>query len=210
MTTKRFYFVMVGLNFLFLILLIATVVWGNGLISKQSDKLRSAKTESAIIEQQQISLLQAKKDVDKYKDLSEIVKAIVPQDKDQAKTVREISKLATEAGVTLKDIRFQTSNLGQVTAPPKATTDDSAAPKAQAAPTLSQVKAIDGIKGVFALEIIISSLETQPTTYQQLIDFLEKLETNRRTAHVDKIAIKPLENGNTLTFSITLNAYVKP
>lgn len=212
MTTKRFYFVMLGLNLLTVGLLIFTVAWGNGMIQSQSEKLKLAKTESKIIDEQQISLLQAKKDVEKYKDLNEIVKSIVPQDKDQAKTVKEISKLASEAGVTLRDIRFQTSNLGQTATPaaPPATGDATTTPTTPALPTISQVKPITGINGVFALEIIISNRESDPSTYEELINFLQKLETNRRTAHVDKISITPVGDGDTLTFTITLNAYVKP
>lgn len=211
MTTKRFYFVMVGLNFLTVGLLVFTIVWGNGMIGFQSEKLKVAKTENKIIDEQQISLLQAKKDVEKYKDLNEIVKSIVPQDKDQAKTVREISKLASEAGVTLRDIRFQTSNLGQTATPPAPATGGTGdTPATPTLPTISQVKPIAGINGVFALEIIISSQETNPSTYEELINFLQKLETNRRTAHVDRISIKPIGAGENLTFTITLNAYVKP
>lgn len=211
MTTKRFYFLMIGLNVIVIAMLLFTVFWGNGLINDQAKKLKVAKTESRIIDQQQISLLQAKKDVEKYRDLNEVVKSIVPQDKDQAKTVREISKLATETGVALKDIRFQTSNLGQTVTPAPAPVQDTPGVTAvPALPTLSQVKPIDGIKGVFALEITISSQESKPTTYTELINFLQRLETNRRTAHVDKISIRPSDNGSTLTFTITLNAYVKP
>ena len=210
MTTKRFYFVMIGLNILTAILVVGVVFWGNGLIDAQAKKLQEVKTEARLIDQQQISLVQAKKDIEKYTELNSIAKSIVPQDKDQAKTVREISKLATESGIAIKDIRFQTSNLGQVV--PKATTstEGSDSAKTPATPPISQVKTIDGISGVYALELMIISQETQPTTYSDFIKFLEKLENNRRTAHVDKISIKPLNGGGAITFTLTLNAYVKP
>ena len=200
---------MIGLNWLVVILLFFTVFWGNGMIKKQAVKLKSAKTESKIVDEQGIYLNQAKKDIEKYKELNEVVKSVVPQDKDQAKTVREISKIATESGVTLKNITFQSSNLGQAVAP--VSKDASAdATKAPALPSISQVKAIDGIKDVFALEIVISNPETNPVKYEDFLTFLEKLENNRRTAHVDKLVVKPTENGTAVAFTITLNAYVKP
>lgn len=207
MTTKRFFFVMIVLDILALALILGVSFWGNGLIKEQSTKLQTAKTESKVIEEQQVSLIQAKKDIEKYSELNTIVKSVVPQDKDQAKTVREISKVASESGVVLKDVRFQTSNLGQAIAKPPA---DAPATATNTAPPISQVKTLEGIQGVYALEIIISSPEDQPTSYSSFIKFLEKLETNRRTAHVDKITIKPLDGGNFLAFTLTLNAYVKP
>lgn len=203
---------MLGLNGLAIVLIIATVFFGNSLISKQAEKLKVAKTENQLIDQQEVYLNQAKKDVEKYKDLNEVVKSVVPQDKDQAKTVREISKIAEESGITLKNISFQSSNLGQATTttPATNTTDTSATTQKPAAPSLSQVKPIDGIKDVFALEITISNAEKNPVSYDQFIKFLERLENNRRTAHVDEILVKPSDDGRSIGFTLTLNAYVKP
>jgi hypothetical protein len=211
-TPKRFYFIMIGLNCICVILIFLAVLWGNGLIKNQSEKLRSVKTESRLIDEQQISLLQAKKDIEKYSDLNKTAQSIVPQDKDQAKTVREISKIASETGVALKDIKFQSSNLGQTVVAPTTTTptEGSTTPAKPALPPISQVKPIDGISGVFALEIIITSQDEVLVTYPDFIKFLERLETNRRTAHVDKISIKPSATGDSLSFTLTLNAYVKP
>ena len=95
MTTKRFYFVMIGLNILTAILVVGVVFWGNGLIDAQAKKLQEVKTEARLIDQQQISLVQAKKDIEKYTELNSIAKSIVPQDKDQAKIVRSVSEDAS-------------------------------------------------------------------------------------------------------------------
>jgi len=216
MTPKKFYFGMLGLNGLLLIVLIAGVVFGSILIKEQAGKLTKAKIQNKVIEQQQIQLTQAKKDIEKYQVLDNVTKTIVPQDKDQAKTVREINKLAEESGITLKGIAFSSSSLGQA-APPKATTTEgeagaTAAPKTAetAVPALTQVKPVDGIKGVYSLEIVVTSLETNPVPYSNFITFLEKLESNRRTAHVDKINVKPTKDGGSVSFALTLNAYVKP
>lgn len=210
MTNKRFYFLMIGLNAGVLLLIFFTVFWGNNLIEKQSTKLKEAKTQSQLIEQQQVYLNQAKKDVEKYKPLNEVVKSVVPQDKDQAKTVREITKIASESGIVLQNVSFQTSNLGQTTTPTPSTTTDGSTAQKPAAPTLSQVKPIDGIKDVFALEVTISNAENNTISYPQFIKFLERLENNRRTAHVDKILVKPSDDGSSIGFTLTLNAYVKP
>lgn len=208
MTPKRFYYVMIGINALLIILVLSGVFFGNQLLKQQSSKLRAIKTQTKVIDEQQISLTQAKKDIEKYTELNTISRSIVPQDKDQAKTVREISKIAEESGITLKVINFQSSNLGQtVIAPPVV---EGEAPKVPAAPPISQIKPVDGIPGLFALEIIISPEAKTPIPYRDFLTFLEKLENNRRTAHVDKIIINPTTDGSALTFTLTLNSYVKP
>lgn len=206
LTAKRFYYVMIALNCLMFIAVFAVAFLGNNLIKQEATKLTKAKTDNRVINEQQSSLIQAKKDVEKYKDLNEIMKSVVPQDKDQAKTIREISKIASETGVAIKDIKFQTSNLGQSITPAAGQTD----PSKTALPTISQVKPIEGIKGVYVLQIDISSQDTQPISYTDFIKFLQRLENNRRTAHVNTINVKPLNSGTALTFLITLNAYVKP
>ena len=211
MTPKRFYFGMLGINALLLIILAAGVVFGSMLIEKQAGKLDKAKVQNKVIEEQQIQLTQAKKDIETYQDLDNITKSIVPQDKDQAKTVREITKLAEESGIILKGIAFTSSSLGQA-APPKASGGEgsSTTPKPAATPAITQVTPVEGINGVFALEIIVTSLETAPVPYSNFISFLEKLESNRRTAHVGKINVKPTPDGGSVSFALTLNAYVKP
>jgi cell division protein FtsB len=204
MTPKRFFFVMTGSLVLLIGLIIASTVGGNMLLQKQSKKLVDLKAQNKVIEEQQTSLIQARKDIEKYKELNSIAKSIVPQDKDQAKTVREINKLAADSGIALKAITFQTSNLGQAPA--------SAAPGATkpATPSISQVKPVDGIAGVYSQEITITPDDKSPVAYRKFLTFLEKLESNRRTAHVNKITVNPTDDGSALTFVLTLNAYVKP
>ena len=209
MTPKRLFFVIIAINSLLLILLVTSVILGNRLINQQSGKLAEAKVQSKIIEDQQIQLNKAKKDVEQYKDLNDIVKTIVPQDKDQAKTVLEISKIAEESGIKLSGIAFESSSLGQ-TAAPSASGQTSTPTPTPGANALSQVKPVKGISGVYSLEIIVTSLDSEPVPYNNFLSFLEKLEANRRTAHVNTIVIKPDKSGQNLSFALTLNAYLKP
>lgn len=215
MSSKKFFFVMVGTLCLLFILILGGLVGGNMVLQKQSKRLIDLKAQNKVIEAQQVSLIQAKKDIEKYEELNKIAKSIVPQDKDQAKTVREITQFAESSNIGLKAITFQLSNLGQAAAKPAG--DDSAKAAAEpgtaaapVVPPLSQVKPVDGIQGVYALEITVSTLDERPVQYRDLLEFLEKLEGNRRTAHVDKITITPTADGSALRFLLTLNAYVKP
>lgn len=216
MNSKRFFYVLTGSLVLVIILLVAGVVAGNQVLTKRSKRLVELKVENKTIQTQQSSLVQAKKDIQKYTELNNIAKTIVPQDKDQAKTVREIAKFAEDSNITLKSISFPTSTLGQAPAPTAQPSTDTtkkeastpAAP-AQKAPAITQVKPVDGIPGVYSLEITVSSDPGKPVQYYSLLDFLEKLESNRRTAHVSKVSITPNDKGG-LSFVLVLNAYVKP
>jgi len=208
MTAKRFFFVMIGTVVLLGVLIIGSAVGGNVLFKKQSAKLADLKAQNQVVEDQKVALIQARKDIEKYSELDSVAKAVVPQDKDQAKTVRELTKIANDSGIKLKAITFTASSLGQRSATPAPTTGSGTA--TPAAPSITQVTPVPGIPGVFALEITISPVDQEPVPYYKFLEFLERLEGNRRTAHVNKITVSPTENGSGVSFVLTLNAYVKP
>lgn len=214
MNSKRAFILMIVFGVLSAGLLVGSVVMGDQLLRKQSSKLTDLKLQNAVIESQQTALSKAKKDIVTYTQLNETAKQIVPQDKDQARAVREIISIAEQSGVSIASITFPSSNLGQ--SQPKAATGDgaktdtatSATPEA---PPLSQVKPVDGIKGVYQLEISVNTTLTKPVTYTQLLDFLNRLEQNRRTAQITNLSIQPNSlNRNVLTFSLQLTIYIKP
>lgn len=212
MSAKKFYYVMVGFLILSLGFTGVVVVSGSSLLQKKSGELLSAKLDNRLLDEQQKAIKTANKNIDQYSQLDSLSKAIVPQDKDQAKTVREIVLLADESGVKIANIGFPSSNLGQ-TAPKPSTTDNSATPATPvpAAPTVSQVKPVSGITGVYVMEINVQSDTSAPISYSQLITFLQKLETNRRTAQVSNITINPdVHDRNKITFNLVLNVYIKP
>lgn len=223
-TTKRLFYIMIGLVVGLSLVVIAVAVAGNNLLKKEAFKLSELKAQNQVVQDQEIALIQGKKDIEKYKDLNELAKSIVPQDKDQARTVREINRIAAESGIQLQGITFTASTLGQAAPAPAKPAEDSsggsggsgggtdAAPKpAQPAqPSVTQVTPVEGIQGVYALGITITPAADQPIPYEQFLSFLEKLENNRRTAHVDNISVNPVEGSDGVTFTLTLNAYVKP
>lgn len=197
MNSKIFSYIMIGVVIILSGGILGITFSGKTLLDKQSQKLSDARAQDQVINQQEVSLAQAKSDILKYDQLDEIAKAIVPQDKNQAKTVREINNIAAESGVNLQQINFNTSDLG---IPGNKTTGK-----------LTQVKPVEGIEGVYSLEITVSSGEASPVPYYKFLDFLERLESNRRTAHVSSIIVTPSENNkNDVNFSLVLNVYLKP
>lgn len=202
----------------------ASLVFANKILTKESARLVGLKLEDQLLNSQQAALVTANKDILAFADLEAIAKSIVPQDKDQARAVREIVSIADASGIKLKTISFPSSTLGQApvktTAPAPAVDDSSKkpteatpapAPAAPAAPTITQVKPVDGIPGVFTMEINIQSDDTSPVTYDTFINFLGRLEQNRRTAQVSTISLQPKPPQNNLfTFSLVVNLYIRP
>lgn len=217
MTSKKMFFVMIGLVGLCAVLIIAAAVGGDLLLQKQSQKLVGLKLDNQVLEGQQTALSQAKKDLEKYSELETIAKQVVPQDKDQARATREIITIAAASGIKISSIGFPASTLGQ--ALPKAAADadasktgsSSTTPTTPAAPAVSQVKPVSGIEGLYQLDITVTSDPTSPATYAKLIDFLKRLEQNRRTAQVTQISITPDSlNRTNLNFTLTITLYIKP
>lgn len=178
--------------------LIGSTILVNSMLKKQSDKLVAVKLDNKLLDEQQTALLAARKTVQKYAELNKIAQTIVPQDKDQAKAVRELVKIADESGIKLGAISFPASTLGQKQVKGTAAAE-------------TQVKPVKGISGVLALEVNVQQDTNNPTTYPNLINFLSKLESNRRTAQVTSVTVQPTPKDRTkLTFNLVLNIYIKP
>ena len=201
---------MAGLVGLLVILNFGAVFAGNKLLHAKSKSLTSLKLDNKVLDEQQNSIKQAKSDIDKYSDLESIAKAVVPQDKDQAETVREIVKIAKDNDIVLGSVSFPASTLGQI-APKATSTDDKTTTPKVTTPPLTQVTAVDGIKGVYSLQVNILQDTTRPVAFQKFINFLTALEKNRRTAQVTSITVTPNPTDRSkLTFSLTVSTYIKP
>jgi|ERR1017187_1407809 hypothetical protein len=201
MTSKHLYFGMIGI----IVLLIAGLIFGaygaDQLLQSQSKQLVNNRLQTSVLAQEQMELIQAKQDVKKYQNLATITQNIVPQDKDQAETVLQIVNLANKNGVALASITFPSSSLGLQTGQSASNSTIN----------LSQLTPVQGIPGVYDLQLVVQSDTTNPVPYSNFISFLSALENNRRTALISAVSIQPnAQDRNTLTFSLTLDEYVKP
>lgn len=180
---------------------------GLALLRQKSETLTQAKATKASLEQRQAALTRAERDIKTYSELETISKAIVPQEKDQARTVRELTAIAQQTGISIGSIQFPESALGEAKKKSK-----SSKKKKQALvdPNTTQLVEVEGTKGLYAMQVTVQSDNAQPVVYNRLLSFLEQLEKNRRTAHVTNLSIQPEnENRNLVTFTITLNVYIK-
>lgn len=176
------------------------------LLKKESDKLVELKLTNQILEDQQNALSVSKRSINKYRELDSIARTVLPQDKDQAKAVREIVKISEESGIKLASINFPSSTLGAIQNKPVTSSPSTPTPNPE-----TQVKPVAGIPGVYEMEINIKQEPSTFTSYQNFLDFLAKLEKNRRTAQVTSINVTPNElDRSKITMNMTLKVYIKP
>lgn len=196
MDSKKLYYSLIGLLVLLSLGMLFSAHVANNVLTKSSNTLVELKADSKVAEQQKTQLAQNKKDIAKYQDLNVIAQTVVPQDKDQARAVREIVNLAAQSGIPkLGSIAFPASTLGAGKTPKG----------------LTQVTPVKGIGGVYNLEITITQASTNAVPYSNFIAFLSKLEQNRRTAQVSSITVQPSpENPNLVAFTLVINEYIKP
>lgn len=211
MNSKRVYILLLGVIGILLLGIIAGTYGINSLLQSKSTALVNLKLKDQVLSGQQVGLIKAKKDVAAYAGLNQIAKTIVPQDKDQAQAVLEISKLAKDSGIgQLSSISFPASTLGGLAngSAPSTTTP---APVNSAGNNLTQLTPVVGISGVYQLQITISQSNDNPVPYSQFTDFLTRLEQNRRTAQVSSITLTPdTRNLNTVAFTLIINEFIKP
>ena len=202
MTAKKLFYGLLGGLALVAVAVILSVYFGNQMLSKQNKRLAETKVQLANLDSVQSSLVTAKRDIEQYSVIEQIAKTVVPQEKDQAKTVREIVKIADEAGISISSISFASSTLGA--------TGKAKTPAAATGTTTTQTEKVEGLSGVERLPITVTSDPAKPVSYRNFLQFLERLEQNRRTSQVADVNIQPsADNRNFLNFSLKINVYIK-
>lgn len=192
MNSKQLHMILLGVCALLILSFGGVLFLGIQALQDRSAELQAAVNEREVVEQQEIALITAQGDIDRYSELEELSKRIIPQEKDQARTVREIIQIAQQANVNITAINFPSSELGD---------DDDQ--------IITQATPVDGLRGLLELRITVQMGNN--TTFNQLISFLEGLETNRRTSQVQSVSITPDRQDRTvLTPTIELSVYLKP
>jgi hypothetical protein len=192
---NRFFIIVLVLLF---VALIFSAKEANSILSNKSAELVKLKAQDIALTDQQNQLVQDNKNIKQYSSLNQIAESVVPIDKDQAETVREIVDLASQSGIgQLSSIAFPPSTLGGASI----TTSNG----------LTQVSPVKGDKGVYDLKITITQDADALVSYNNFLTFLQKLEANRRTALVDSINVQPDQKSpGMVAFTIVVDEYIKP
>lgn len=187
-------------------------IFGLSILSGKSHEMVDLKLQSQTADSQLANLEQSKKQVEKYAYFKNIAKTVIPSDKDQAAAVVEINQMANDAGIAIQSITFPSSNLG---ASSSAASQDATASGASTK-AISQAKPVSGIPGLYSLELTITP-ETgnqvppdRQITYPKMLDFLSRIENNRHTAQITNVNIQPASNNQSLSFTLTINIFIKP
>ncbi len=209
MSAQRLRLVLSGLLGLSVLAFIVIAYLGSTQLSHKSQKLVDLKLQSKVADDQLASLAKAKKEVQKYAYFNAIAKSVIPSDKDQARAVLDIFQLANESGIAIASITFPASTLGVSATQNSATT---ATPQN----VISQAKPVEGISGLYGIELTITPQSgpavpaEQQVTYPKLLDFLSRIEHNRRTAQITQVNIQPASGNNFINFTLTTNIFIKP
>jgi hypothetical protein len=215
LNSKNLRWVLIGTLILSVMLFIAIMVLGMSLLSKESKRMVELKVKSQTVDAQLSNLEQSRKDVEKYSYFKQIANSVIPNDKDQAVAILELNKMAEASGISLQSITFPASTLGsRPTA--TATPAQPSAASVPASKAISQAIPVTGIPGLYSLELTItpeSGQDISPArqvTYQKMLDFLKRIETNRHTAQISQITITPATNSAGMTFTSSINIFIKP
>ena len=209
MNSKKLYYILIGILVLAGIGLVFSAKEANALLAQQSHKLVALKASDQATSVQKEQLAQDKKDIAMYEDLNTIAKSVVPQDKDQAEAVRQISDLANASGISqLSSITFPPSTLGTTSTAAAA----SPTPAVKTPGGLTQVTPVKDIPGVLDLQITITQASgDSEVSYGNFLSFLQKLEQNRRTAEVSSITVQPdPKNPDMVAFTLVIDEFIKP
>jgi len=214
-STKRLFYILSGLMLVMAVVFIGGAYQASTILQASAHKVLDARAKGTALEQQTTQLSRAKSDVQKYQELGNIARSIVPQDKNQAQTVLEIVNIAKANGIKLGTITFPDSSLGSNvksgTTSGSASGSSTAPSKSSASALPSQLIAVPSLSGVFSLQITVQSDSNSPVPYAKLLSFLAALEGNRRTALVSGITVSPsTKDPSLVSFTLNMDEYIKP
>jgi hypothetical protein len=222
LTPQRLRLILLGLLGASLLIFGATVFLGLSNLNKKSQGMVALKTKSKTVDAQVANLSKAKKDVDKYKYFNQVAVTVIPNDKNQAQAVSDIFQIASQSGLLLENVTFPSSTLGlKLAIPPTSTsTTPQSTVSSDKQKLLSQAKPVAGIAGLYSIELTITPQtgsavpNNLQVTYPKLLDFLNRIERNRRTAQITQVSIQPLGNTTSpsqfINFTLSINIFIKP
>lgn len=203
-------------------------------LTESSVELTSLRSEVDQLEQKRTSLEDAKLTLNIEQRAVDTLAKVIPTDKDQARIVRELYKIAEQSGLSIDSVGFPASTLGNQTAPvarpapPPATTGSDAPTTPSTSPTeapapappksISQATPVKDIPGVQSIDLTIGTINSvtlPPATgvrYSEMIAFMKLIERNQRTIQIRSLGIGQGEvvNGEaTFNLDIALTIFIR-
>lgn len=217
MNSKRFRLVLVGIFLLLCVGFIGTAYMGLSMLSAKSNQMVDLKIKNKTAEAQLDNLQASKNDIAKYGFFQSVANSVIPNDKDQAQAVLEIYQIAQQSGIAIQSITFPSSSLGgkaQAASPSSTSVSLSGPTPTPTSTGISQASPVSGVPGLYSLQLTITPQTgtnvpaSQQVTYAKMLDFLKRIENNRRTAQISQVVIQP--SSGQINFSLGLNIFIKP
>lgn len=187
LTSQNAFYLLLAVLIISIVAVIFMLKWANGQLEAKSNAIAEKREQSAMLERQTEQARLYKTELEELGDLTEVVDTILPESKSQENVVGELVDIAAKRGLKLENIAFAGS-------------------ADEKNPETSQTEKVKELPGVFALKV-----ETQiVTNYENVLQFLEDLENNRRQFEVTSLAIEPKEDGVNFTASLSISTYIKP
>ncbi len=185
MKAKQFFFISLGIFAALVVGGGTGYVYASRLIQARTNTLRHRLASETVTDDQISSLDNLKKTYHKLEPLIPSIDAALPHSKQQSEIALQLQSLASSAGMALPSVNFSAAANGP-------------------APTSQTIK---GPSGVLALPISFALTGTYP----QLLTFLRSLENLNRYTGISSLSIARKDvKSQTLSFSLTVNVYIKP
>lgn len=230
MTAKKLYRYLLLAFFAGLILSGMTVKYASSWLAESSTELNTLRSETLTLEQKRSDLESAQLTLKKDAATIEILDDVVPDDKDQARIISVLYKIAEEAGITIESVGFPASTLGSETPKPAAaattqandststsTSQTTTAPSTSS--PISQATPVKDIPGLQSIDLTLGTINSRSlpagsgVKYDELVTFLKLIERNKRAIQIKSLGIgrdSVVDGIETFSLDIALTIYIRP
>lgn len=186
---KKTFYILLAVNVLFLLGIAGVYVFASKFAKQKSTSIALAKADVETNDQLITSFKELERSLQKSAELEAIAKEVLPQDKNQSLALNEIQQFGQEVGITIKQVTF-----------------NAPAGAKNTGPTLTSPTSLKGVS-VLSVTVRCDKME-----YEKLLEFLQKIEGNRRRMQVTSISLAPSSStlGLLERVDLTMDIYLKP
>ncbi|MDX1765585.1 MAG: hypothetical protein R3313_01380 [Candidatus Saccharimonadales bacterium] len=195
---KKVFFGMLGVIGLIVLAGLGVFYYADSLFANNAREIADLKADDAILEEKIRKGREIEQQLNDIAFLEPVIEEVLPSVKEQSNLIGELSKIEAQTGITLLNINFPGSDIG----------DEGSNPD------LTQTEDLESI-GTVKLLPVTTSFEC--VSFEQLLNFLEKTEENRRKMQVSSISINRRADPNdafcdvgSLDVNLIIGVYVNP
>lgn len=190
MSPKTVFFGMIGVVIVAILLGVGGFIIGENRIAERVLEVSNLKADQEVVQQEVAVFEDAQSKVEKYSSVLEIADRVLPPSKNQAELIAELKKFANDTSIVIQQISFESGEQSKNSA-------------------TSQTTSIEGLTGVLAIPTAITF---EPgLSYQELLNFLKKVEQNQRIMQVKNVSLTPDQKTPNVLASalIEINVFLK-